>query len=93
MNAVWQVQEAKSHFSELVERAQREGPQLITRHGRPVARVVALGAADTAGAAGTEAQSDDGFVEFLLNAPKLEGGLPAMPRSAEAGRPPLFGEQ
>ncbi len=87
MNAVWQVQEAKSHFSELVERAQREGPQLITRHGRPVARVVALGDADT------EAQSDDGFVDFLLNAPKLEGGLPAMPRSAEAGRPPLFGEQ
>jgi prevent-host-death family protein len=90
MNAVWQVQEAKSRFSELVERAQREGPQLITRHGRPVARVVALGAAD---AAGTEVQSDDGFVEFLLNAPKLEGGLPAMPRSPEAGRPPLFGEQ
>lgn len=90
MNAVWQVQEAKSHFSELVERAQREGPQLITRHGRPVARVVAL---DTADAASTEAQSDDGFVDFLLSAPKLEGGLPALPRSAEAGRPPLFGEQ
>ena len=90
MNAVWQVQEAKSHFSELVECAQREGPQLITRHGRPVARVVAL---DTADAASTEAQSDDGFVDFLLSAPKLEGGLPALPRSAEAGRPPLFGEQ
>jgi hypothetical protein len=55
-----------------------------------VARVVALG--DTE-AAGTEAESDDGFIEFLLNAPKLEGGLPAMPRSPEAGRPPLFGEQ
>jgi len=90
MTTVWQVQEAKSRFSELVECAQREGPQLITRHGRPVVRVVALGDAEIAG---TEAQSDDGFVEFLLSAPKLEGGLPAMPRSAEAGRPPLFGEQ
>ena len=90
MTTVWQVQEAKSRFSELVECAQREGPQLITRHGRPVARVVALGDDDTAG---TEAQSDDGFVAFLLSAPKLEGGLPAMPRSTDAGRPPLFGEQ
>ncbi len=31
--ANWQVQDAKTHFSELVERARSEGPQTITRHG------------------------------------------------------------
>jgi prevent-host-death family protein len=30
---VWQVQEAKTRLSELIERAQTEGPQTITRHG------------------------------------------------------------
>ena len=31
--ASWQVQDAKSHFSEVIERAHSEGPQTITRHG------------------------------------------------------------
>lgn len=31
--ARWQVQEAKSRFSEVIARAQRKGPQIITRHG------------------------------------------------------------
>jgi prevent-host-death family protein len=29
----WQVQEAKTRLSELIERARTEGPQTITRHG------------------------------------------------------------
>ena len=29
----WRLQEAKQRFSEFVRRAEREGPQLITRHG------------------------------------------------------------
>ena len=41
MNAVWQLQEAKNHLSELVDRAIQHGAQTITRHGRPVAVVVA----------------------------------------------------
>ncbi len=36
----WQVQEAKARFSEMVERALREGPQTVTRHGTPVAILV-----------------------------------------------------
>ena len=42
MPAIWQVQEAKNHSSELIERALREGPQTVTRHGKPVVRVVAV---------------------------------------------------
>ena len=30
---VWQLQEAKNRFSQVVERAIKQGPQLITRHG------------------------------------------------------------
>ena len=37
---MWQVQEAKQRFSELIERARSEGPQVVTRHGQPVAVVV-----------------------------------------------------
>jgi prevent-host-death family protein len=40
MNSVWQLQEAKSHLSELVENAIHKGAQTITRHGRPVVVVV-----------------------------------------------------
>ncbi|HQQ70788.1 MAG TPA: type II toxin-antitoxin system Phd/YefM family antitoxin [Alicycliphilus sp.] len=86
MSAVWQVQEAKNHFSELIERALREGPQTVTRHGKPVVRVVAV----TEGEA--QAPADDGFLEFLLSAPKVEGGLPEMPRDTSPGRAPMFGE-
>jgi prevent-host-death family protein len=37
----WQVQEAKARFSELVQRATEEGPQTVTRRGKPAVVVVA----------------------------------------------------
>jgi len=36
----WTVAEAKAKFSEVIERAMREGPQTITRKGRTAAVVV-----------------------------------------------------
>jgi prevent-host-death family protein len=36
----WQVQEAKQRFSELVQRALDEGPQIVTRHGKPAVAVI-----------------------------------------------------
>jgi prevent-host-death family protein len=36
----WQVREAKARFSEMVERAFKEGPQTVTRHGKAVAVLV-----------------------------------------------------
>ena len=38
----WTVATAKAKFSEVVERAQREGPQTITRKGRRTAVVVGI---------------------------------------------------
>ena len=37
----WQLQEAKNRLSEVVDLALSEGPQTITRHGRPTVVVVA----------------------------------------------------
>jgi prevent-host-death family protein len=36
----WQMQEAKAKISELVKRAQVEGPQEITMHGKSVAVLI-----------------------------------------------------
>lgn len=36
----WQLQAAKQHFSEVVERAQSDGPQFVTKHGKEAAVVV-----------------------------------------------------
>lgn len=33
MNDVWQIQDAKNKLSEVISRALKQGPQLITRHG------------------------------------------------------------
>ena len=40
----WQLQEAKSRFSELVDLTLKQGPQLVTRRGQ--AAVVILAASD-----------------------------------------------
>ncbi|MGI8679644.1 MAG: type II toxin-antitoxin system Phd/YefM family antitoxin [Jatrophihabitans sp.] len=37
---VWQVQEAKQRFSELLRRAGSDGPQIVTKHGEEVAVVI-----------------------------------------------------
>ena len=36
----WQLQTAKQHFSELVERARRDGPQVVTKHGKEAVVVI-----------------------------------------------------
>ncbi len=63
----WQVQEAKTRFSELIERAQSEGPQTITRHG--TARAVVLSVKDY----DVLAASKPDFKAHLLGGPKITG--------------------
>jgi len=36
----WQLQEAKSRFSELVEIVISKGPQTVTKHGKPAVVVI-----------------------------------------------------
>jgi prevent-host-death family protein len=43
---IWQMQEAKARLSEVVKRAEVDGPQDITLHGRSVAVVLSRAAFD-----------------------------------------------
>jgi len=65
----WQLQEAKQRFSELVRHAEREGPQVVTRHGEeevvvvvPVEEFRRMSERE-----GGEKKMD--FKEFLMSAP------------------------
>jgi prevent-host-death family protein len=76
----WQLHTAKQRFSELVERAQREGPQVVTKHGREA--VVVLSAEDYRRLKG----SDDDLVAFLRSAPDFD--LLELRRAGDLGREP-----
>jgi prevent-host-death family protein len=40
MNAIWQIQDAKNKLSEVISRALKYGPQLITKHGEKTVVVI-----------------------------------------------------
>jgi prevent-host-death family protein len=61
----WQVQEAKQRFSQLVQHALDEGPQVVTRHGEEV--VVVVAAKEFHRLTGNKPD----FKEFLLSGPDL----------------------
>jgi prevent-host-death family protein len=61
----WQLQQAKQHFSEVVDRAIEEGPQVVTRHGKEVAVVVGMEEYKRLAALRPD------FKRFLLEAPPL----------------------
>jgi prevent-host-death family protein len=42
MKSLWQLQEAKNKFSEVVNHAQTDGPQEISRHGEKAAVVISF---------------------------------------------------
>ena len=42
MSETWQLQEAKARFSELIDKALSEGPQVVTRRGKEEAIVVSV---------------------------------------------------
>ncbi|MEV4839396.1 type II toxin-antitoxin system Phd/YefM family antitoxin [Nonomuraea sp. NPDC049486] len=62
---VWQLQEAKQRFSEVVRKAHDEGPQIVTRHGLDVAVII-----DMEEYRRFKGEQPD-FKEFLLNGPDL----------------------
>jgi antitoxin Phd len=74
----WQLQEAKQKFSELVRRAEREGPQVVTRHGEEV--VVVVPAEEFRRMSGHDGEKMS-FKEFLMSAPEgLEMIIPERPK-------------
>lgn len=63
---VWQLQEAKAKFSELVERAVNSGPQVVTRRGIETVVVLSVGEYRQ----GTSSRS---LSEFFRREPYLDG--------------------
>ncbi len=63
----WPLQDAKNQFSQVVELAQKHGPQTVTRHGQPVAVVV------SADQFKTMAQPAESVLEFF--APLRRSGI------------------
>jgi prevent-host-death family protein len=59
----WQMQEAKARLSEVVKRAEHEGPQDITLHGRSVAVMLSREAFDRL------AGSGESLVAFMQRSP------------------------
>ena len=76
----WQLQAAKQRFSELVERAQREGPQVVTKHGREAVVVVSVD--EYRRLKGPE----DDLIAFLRSAPDFD--LLDLRRAEDYGREP-----
>jgi antitoxin Phd len=73
----WQLQDAKARFSELVQKTLDEGPQVITRRGKPAVVMVS----DQEYSRLTKRDSD--LVSFLRSAPRVELSIE---RSKEGGR-------
>ena len=63
MNNIWQLQEAKSKFSELVERALANGAQIVTRRGRKTVVVLPFDEYERL------AKPTDSLAQFLLASP------------------------
>jgi prevent-host-death family protein len=64
--AKWQVQEAKTRLSELIEEANTKGPQIITRHGSEHAVVLSI--------TDYRALADrrENLKDYLLGGPKVD---------------------
>jgi prevent-host-death family protein len=82
----WQLQDAKNRFSEVVSRARREGPQIVTLRGARAAVVLSAEAYDALTAAKPSLADhllsgvdwDDALVEAVNN------------RASTPSRDPLF---
>jgi antitoxin Phd len=74
----WQLQTAKQRFSELVERARSDGPQVVTKHGKDA--VVVISSEEYERLRGDEPS----LVEFIRSAPDFDAL--DLERPADRGR-------
>jgi prevent-host-death family protein len=65
----WKIKDARANFSELVDRAISEGPQLVTRNGKKAVVVVSAGEWERR----NRRRGD--LVEFFAKSPLREEGL------------------
>ena len=83
MSSVWALQDAKSKFSAVVNRACEVEPQIVTRHGQPV---VVMSSYSEYRKLSEPARSP---IDVLLGGPKVDGGLRTQ-RDKSAARKVVF---
>ena len=64
--ATWQIQQAKAHLSDVIEQAQTQGPQIITRHGTQRAVVLSINEYEQLNG------KKKSLIEHLLSGPKFD---------------------
>lgn len=89
MGARWQLQQAKNRFSEVVDRAIKEGPQTVTKHGKDAVVILSVDEFQRASAASEKQRQS--LAEFLLQSPLRGSGL-RIRRSRDTGKLIKFGE-
>jgi prevent-host-death family protein len=80
----WSLHHAKNQLSSVVDAAARGEPQLVTKHGRPAAVVLAV--EEYRRLKALEARARPGFAEQLLALPQDDGGFERVevePRAVE----------
>ena len=65
----WKIKDARANFSELIDRAMREGPQVVTRNGKEAVVVVA------AKEWKRRSRRRGDLVDFFANSPLREEGV------------------
>jgi antitoxin Phd len=70
MKNTWQLQEAKSRFSEMVERTLANGAQIVTRHGRKAVVILPFEEYERL------TKPPGSLVQFLLASPLSGSDLP-----------------
>ena len=76
----WQLQEAKSKFSQVVNQALEEGPQVVTRHGKAVVVILSVNTYEKM------VEPQPSLLELLLNSPLVDSGLEIQRDKEDFGR-------
>lgn len=65
----WQLQEAKNKFSSIVEKAEKECPQIVTKHGKETVVIISIHEYEELTRPSTN------LVEFFHNSPLADSDL------------------
>lgn len=79
MKNQWQLQVAKNRFSEVIEKAQTEGPQIVTRRGEQAAAIISISEYRRL------TQTQNSLLEFMSKSPLRDVTLD-LSRSKDKGR-------
>ncbi len=78
--ATWTVAEAKAKFSEVVQKAEKEGPQRITRRGEDAVVIVSKKDWEK------KTKRKGTLLDFFMNSPLRGSGIEIPPRSKSMRR-------